>query len=246
MPQRTTPVAPIWQNGGMTSLLYDNTPPLMDESSVSALLVELTEAASALARAATVSPEIREFVRALPQRLNAEAPTNTLAGDPYLAESAFAGAARAAAALLDPDPHAARKTARLALEQIREALRDVLEVRPVDEDVPPASVAAWLEGTLKVPQQQVAELVGTSARTWQRWLTGAQPDPQLLIRLRRIARLAMHLRHALTGPGVARWFVRPHPLIKDGAGCPADLLDDPDGYRRLLALTAGLRSMQAS
>jgi hypothetical protein len=232
--------------GVVTSLPYDNAPPLVDGASVATLLAELTEASAALARAATVPPQIRELVRALPRRLHAEAPTNALTGDPYLAENAFAGAARAAAALLNPEPHAARKAARLALEQIRQALRDIVEAGPVDEDVPPARVAAWLEGVLGVPQAQVAELVGTSARTWQRWLTGTTPDPYLLARLRRIARLTMHLRHALTGPGVARWFTRPHPLIKDSAGCPADLLDDPDGYRRLLVLAAGLRSTQAS
>lgn len=230
----------------MMSLLYDDTAPLVDERAVTSLLKDLTEASSVLAQAEDVSPEIRELVRSLPRRLRADAPSNALAGDPYLAESAFAGAARAAAALLEPDARSARRTARLALEQVRSALRDIVEAGPVDEDVPPALVAAWLEDTLGVSQQQVAELVGTSARTWQRWLTGTQPNPDLLARLRRTARLTMHLRHALTGPGVARWFTRPHPLIKDSAGCPADLLDDPDGYRRLLVLAAALRSTQAS
>ena len=218
----------------------------MDEASLTALLSDLNDASSTLSRSATVPKEIRDLVRGLPHRLHADAPANALAGDPYLAENAYAGAALAAAALLDPDERAARKGARLALEQIRQALRDIVEGRPIDEDVPPARVASWLEGALGVPQQQVAELVGTSARTWQRWLTGAQPDPELLARLQRIARLTLHLRHALTGPGVARWFTRPHPLIKDGAGTPADLLDDADGYRRLLVIAAGLRSTQAS
>lgn len=230
----------------MASLRYDETSPWLDEHSISTLLTELTEASSALARAATVPLEVRELVRALPQRLHADAPSNALAGDPYLAKNAFAGAARAAAALLAPDLRAARKEARLALEQVRQALRDILESRPVDEDVPPEQVAAWLEDTLRLSQHQLADLVGTSARTWQRWRNGTQPDPDLLTRLRRIARLTMHLRHALTGPGVARWFTRPHPLIEDGRGCPADLLDEPDGYRHLLVLAAGLRSTQAS
>ncbi len=230
----------------MESLAYDKATPLVDETAVQALLAELTEAVATLARAATVPPSVRELVRALPRRLHADAPANALAGDPYLAELVFAGAARAAVALLDPDERGGRRAARLALEQVRQALRDIAEARPVDEDVAPARVAAWLEATLAVPQAQVAGLVGTSTRTWQRWLTGTTPDPDLLTRLRRIARLTMHLRHALTGPGVARWFSRPHPLIKEGAGCPADLLDEPEGYRRLLELAAGLRSTQAS
>lgn len=231
----------------MTSLLYDMTPPWLDQEDVAALLRELTEASADLARSPEVPAKIRELVRSLPERLHAEAPTNALAGDPYLAENAFAGAARAAAALLHDDARLARKAARLALEQVRQALRDSVEARPVDEDVPVAQMAAWLEGTLGVPQQQVAALVGTTVRSWQRWLTeAAHPDAYSLSRLRRIARLTMHLRHSLTGPGVARWFVRHHPLIREGAGRPADLLDDPDGYRHLLVLAAGLRSSQAS
>lgn len=230
----------------MVSLEYDVTTPMLDEAGVVELLADLTEASSSLAAAEHVPLAVRAFVRALPARLHADSPAAALWGDPYLAEHAFAGAARAAAGLLDEDPAKARRSARVALEQVRQALRDVLEARPVDEDVPGGVVAGWLERVLGLPQQQVASLVGTSVRTWQRWLSGAEPDPYLLSRLRRIARLTHHLQHSLTGPGVARWFTRPHPLIKDGAGTPLDLLDDPEGYRLLLALAAGLRSTQAS
>lgn len=230
----------------MVSQLYDETPPALDDSSISALLRELTDASSQLAQAATVPLAVRELVRTLPARLHAKAPTRTFAGDPYLAGAAFAGAARAAGAQLDPDLRASRAETRLAVEQIRQALTAILEAGPLDEDVPPAQVAAWLEHVLGMSQQQLAELVGTSARTWQRWRGGAKPDPELLTRLRRIARVALHLRHALTGPGVGRWFVRPHPLIEHGQGRPADLLDDPDGFRYLIELAAGLRSSLAS
>jgi transcriptional regulator with XRE-family HTH domain len=230
----------------MASLLYDKVPPLLDEEAIAALLQDLSEASIALARASLVPSDVRETIRGLPVRLHAEAPANALAGDPYLAENAFAGAARAAAALLDPDEKRARREARLALEQVRQALRDITEAGPVDEDASPAQVAAWLEETLGLSQQQLADLVGTSVRSWQRWTTGTQPEPDQLIRVRRIARLSMHLRHALTGPGVAHWFTRLHPLVKDGAGRPVDLLDDPEGYRQLLMLASGLRSTQAS
>ena len=230
----------------MASLAYDRTPPLIDEDALAGLLADLSRASRALAQSPSVPADVRDLVRTLPQRLHADAPMNALAGDPYLAENAFAGAARAAAALLGSDERKIRSETRLALEQVRQALRDIKEARPVDEDADPAQVVAWLEETLGLPQQQLAELVGTSARTWQRWLAGSRPDPGQLVRLRRIARLAMHLRHALTGPGVARWFVRPHPLLKAGAGRPIDLLDDPEGYQRLLVLASGLRSTQAS
>lgn len=231
----------------MTSLQYDAVTPAMDEAAITQLLAELADASSVLAASERVPASVRSFVRALPLRLHADSPGAALWGDPYLAEHAFAGAARAAAGLLEDDPALARRSARVALEQVRQALRDVLEARPVDEDVPAGVVAGWLERVLGLPQHQVATLVGTSARTWQRWLSGAaEPDPYLASRLRRIARLTQHLQHSLTGPGVGRWFSRAHPLIKEGAGTPLDLLDDPEGYRLLLSLAAGLRSTQAS
>jgi uncharacterized protein (DUF2384 family) len=230
----------------MTSLRYDEVTPLVTDDLAAGLLAEITAGTVELAARETVPASVRDLVRELPARLRADTPAAAFAGDPYLTESVYAGAARAAAAQLADDPRLARRETRLALEQVRQALRDIVDGRPADEDVPPAVVARWLEGTLTVPQAEVARLVGTSARTWQRWLAGAQPEPDALARLRRIARLAMHLRHSLTGPGVARWFERPHPLIKEGGGCPADLLDDPGEYARLQALAAGTRATQAS
>lgn len=230
----------------MTSSTYDTTAPRASDAELAALLFDVTAASEELARSAVVPEGVRELIRTLPDRLHADAPSRALFGDPYLAEHAYAGAARAAVALLDADPRAARRSVRLAVEQLRQALRDVLEAGPVDEDVPAKEVAPWLEATLGLPQQQIAGLMGVSVRTWQRWLTDGQPEGAQLARLRRVARLVLHLRHTLTGPGVARWFLRPHPLLKDGAGTPADLLDDSEGYRVLVELAAGLRSSAAT
>ena len=230
----------------MTSLAYDTSPPLVDQPMLEALLADVAQASDAVARSEAIPPDVAELIRTLPVRLRADAPTNALIGDPYLAENAYAGAARAAVALLGTNDRLTRSEVRLALEQVRQALRDIVERRPLDEDVPPDQIAAWLENTLELPQKQLADLVGTSVRTWQRWATGTRPDAEQSIRLRRIARLTMHLRHTLTGPGAARWFTRQHPLIKGGGGTPAELLSDPVGYQQLLTLAAGLRSTQAS
>lgn len=230
----------------MTSLAYDASLPLVDEEALAALFSDVSAASDALSRSAEVPQQVAELVRSLPARLRADAPANALAGDPYLSESAYAGAARAAAALLGGSDREARREVRLALEQVRQALRDIAERRPLDEDVPAGRIAAWLEANLQLPQRELAALAGTSVRTWQRWVTGAQPDAEQTIRLRRVARLTLHLRHALTGPGVGRWFTTRHPLIKAGGGAPAELLSDPEGYQQLLTLAAGLRSTQAS
>lgn len=232
----------------MTSLTHDESTPLLDEQSLGGLLEELNSAASSLRGSADVPAEVKRLVASLPKRMHADTPLRALTGDPYLAENAYAGAARAAAALIEASPdEEARRELRLALEQIRQALRDLVEARPVDEDAPISEVAAWLESTFQLPQKEVAELFNTSVRTWQRWLAGdARPNPNQSIRLRRVAKLAMNLRHALTGPGAARWFTRQNPSIKNGGGSPIELLSDDDGYRRLVTLAAGMRSTQAS
>jgi hypothetical protein len=232
----------------MTSLTHDRSTPLLDDQSLSGLLEELNLASSSLRGSTDVPEAVKRLVASLPKRMHADTPSRALTGDPYLAENAYAGAARAAAALLEasPDNEAIREL-RLALEQVRQALRDLVEARPVDEDAPISEVAVWLEATFQLPQREVADLFDTSVRTWQRWLAGdARPNPDQSIRLRRTATLAMNLRHALTGPGAARWFTRQNPSIKNGGGSPIELLNDDDGYRRLLTLAAGMRSTQAS
>src|SRR3954464_14816424 len=150
-------------HGGMTSLVYDAFAPLLDEKAIEALYSDVTASSDLLARSADVPTQVAELVRRLPVRLRADAPANALAGDPYLSENAYAGAARAAAALLGANDREARAEARLALEQVRQALRDILERRPLDEDPLAGEIASWLEANLQLPQRELADLVGTSA-----------------------------------------------------------------------------------
>lgn len=220
---------------------------LLASGELSALLAELNSASTLLASARVIPAEVRELIKTLPERLRADAPFYALPGDPYLSEQAYAGTSRAVAALLDDDASRQRRQARLGLEQVRQAIRDIVEAREVDDDVPVVELTAWLESVLGGSTAKIAHLVGTSPTTWQRWASGRQqPDDVGALRLRRAARLVGHLRHTLTGPGVLNWFSRPHPAIKDGAGTPSDLLDDAEGYRLLISLAAGLRSTQAS
>ena len=231
----------------MVSLLPDEAPPLLDDGDLGKLMQQLEGAAAELATSREVPAAVRAFIRKLPTELHAESPVRALQGDPYLAEHAFAGSARAAVALLEDDQQEARRQARLALEQVRQALRDALAQRAVADDVEPRALVHWLDRVLGLPQPQLARLVGTSPRTWQRWLAEvSEPDQVQSWRLRQVAQLVVHLRHSLTGPGVARWFYRHHPLIKEGAGRPIDLLDDPEGLLLLKRLAAGLRSTQAT
>ena len=167
--------------------------------------------------------------------------------DPYLlvaAQRALIGSLRA----LDiDDVSVARGQMRVRLEQLRQVYRDLAEGEAVYEDRSAKQVAAWLAEVLDVSQARLAELLGISPRTFQRWVSEkdpVQPEGEDARRVRVIARAASHLRHVLTGPGVVRWFETPNIQL-DGAR-PLDLLDAPDAATRLATLAASARSHSAA
>ncbi len=229
--------------GEVTTLLYDVPTPRIPSADLETLQEELTEH-SVLSRSAEVDTKTRDFIRTLPMRLRADAPSGRVTADPYLSEQLYAGVALAASGLLEDDNKAMRRAVRLALEQVRQALRDVLDGRPIDDDAPAETIVAWLEATLGASQVKLASLVGAAPRTWQRWKAGDQlPDDVAALRLRRLASIVGQLRHTLTSPGVLGWLERPHPELKGGQATPAELLDDANGYRIVLDLAARLRTM---
>jgi uncharacterized protein (DUF2384 family) len=130
---------------------------------------------------------------------------------------------------------------------MRQVFRDIAEGGPLYEDRSAKEIARWLAAVLETSQASLAELLGVSTRTFQRWLSEentAGPEGEDARRVRVVARIANHLRHALTGPGVVRWFGLPHPQL-DGLR-PLDLLDDPSAADRLATLAASTRSHTAA
>lgn len=168
--------------------------------------------------------------------------------DPRLYDLLQNGLLRAwqADTMRDDDPAAARRSMRIAVEQVRQSLAEIAEARPVSESVPAKDVARWVDRTSGVSRDDLAGLVGVSARTWGRWTAegGTEPSGGDEMRLRTVARTVAHLRHVLTGPGVVAWMRRPHPQL-DGR-TPVDLLDDPEGGARVVSLAASTRSQVAS
>lgn len=230
----------------MTTVVGDAGTPAVGAAELERLLAEVSDASARLAERPEVDGVTREFVRALPERLGARAARGSLPGDPFLVEQVYAGLAVSAVALLESDPGQVRRSLRLGLEQVRQALRDLVEARPSNEDAPAAEVVQWLEDTLGASQVRLASLVGAAPRTWQRWKAAEQvPDEVAALRLRRLAAVVAQLRHTLTAPGVLVWFERPHPALKAEQGTPGELLDDADGYRLVLDLAARLRTMTA-
>lgn len=218
--------------------------PLPDPSSMER---EIARRGMLLAGEGKISEDLRFFVDELADQLidlPEEAPIRV---DPYFllaAQRALIGSLRA----LDSDDAAwARQQMRIRLEQLRQVYRDLAEGSAIYEDRPAKEVARWLDLALDVSQARLAELVGVSTRTFQRWLSESDrvgPEGEDARRLRVIATVVNHLRHVLTGPGVVSWFERPNSQIEDRS--PLDLLDQPEAAGRLATLAASTRSHSAS
>jgi hypothetical protein len=207
----------------------------------SELLAQVNDATKALQRSATVPEAVAQLVDSFDPALHASAPLR-LQADPYLATVLFAAAFRAEKALRHDDPEAQRRDLRIALEQFRHALRDIVSNRPVSADAPVRDVLAYTVATLSVPQKDIAEVLGVSTRQLQRWLSkdGPQPTGGDEARIRIVGQLANQLRHSFTGPGVVAWFYREHPVLHM---VPVKWLDDPLRYPALVGAATAARAM---
>jgi hypothetical protein len=58
------------------------------------------------------------------------------------------------------------------------------------------------------------------------------------------ARIVNQLRHALTAPGVMRWFAVPHPAL--GGRAPGELLAGLEDPPKLVALASEVRRSDAA
>lgn len=163
--------------------------------------------------------------------------------DPYLGQHLLSATLLCDKGLRDDSVDERRRSVRLGIERLRHALRDVVADEPTNDVRDPKDVARWLVDTLAVPQARIAELLDVSPRTLQRWISTtdpASPEADDLARLYVVARVAAHLRHVFTGPGVVKWFERPLPALGDVA--PAKLLSDPLRLPELVHVASRSRS----
>lgn len=141
-----------------------------------------------------------------------------------------------------------RRLLRLGIEQMRQAVRDVLEGYAIRDEIPLKDRVRWLAEVLHVPQADLAGLLHTNQRQVQRWLSNvdpAEPKGDDAWRVDLVSRVVNHLRHVLTAQGVFYWFESPHPDLKGES--PAELLQDPSEHAALLIrLASGARSHSAS
>lgn len=207
----------------------------------------LSQAGARLGREQSVPENLRREILELASAVWAIPEGQLAEMDPYFVVALQQGAISCLMGMETEDRKKKRRLMRLGLEQMRQAVRDLAEGLPVREDIPAKQVAQWLDRTLDVPQAILAELVDTSPRTFQRWVSAkdsAEPRGNEARKLRVIARIANILRHTLGGPGVVGWFLRAHPHLKGTP--PAALLGEPDAGEELLRLAAAVRSSAAS
>jgi len=208
-----------------------------------ALLDRVNEATKLLQRSKTVPGEVAQLIDSFESTLGAATPLR-LEADPYLTTTLWAAAFRAEKALRHDDPEDQRRDVRIALEQFRQALRDIAENQPYNDDAPVREVLARTVETLATPQKTLADLLGVSVRQLQRWLAHDGPEPATddAARIRVVGQVVNQLRHSFTGPGVVAWFYREHPVLGQR---PIELLDDPLCYPQLLGAATAARAMTA-
>ncbi len=132
------------------------------------------------------------------------------------------------------------ETSELLSSRCATRLRDIVDNTWASEGTPIGEVLESLVETLRIPQAELAQLLGVSHRQLQRYLAkgGSIPGPAEETRIRMVAQLTNQLRHVFTAPGVPAWFNHPLP----GADSkPIDLIDDPNNFPVLMAAARGAR-----
>jgi uncharacterized protein (DUF2384 family) len=221
--------------------------PLFERASAEELAERLDRANSLLAEDAVVPNQVAELIQELGDRADQMSSTDVGAVDPYLLVSFQRGLIGSLRALHLPDESQRRRQLRVSIERMRQALRDFVEEVPVGEAESAKEIARWLMEVLDVPVARIAELLNVSPRTYQRWLSpsaATTPHGDDALKLRVAARIANHLRHVFTGPGVVRWFDRPHPQLEGEA--PILLLRHSERLNELVNLAAASRSSAAT
>lgn len=212
-----------------------------------ALLDSLDGANQRLATREEAPPDVEKAVLGIAEKLAASSEREFDEIDPYLS-NAFQRGLTTSLLGLRLGGRRERRLLRLGIEQMRQAVRDVLEGEGIRDEVPLKERVRWLANVLHVPQSDLAELLVTNQRQIQRWLSSsdpAEPKGDDAWRVDLVTRIVNHLRHVLTPQGVFYWFDSPHPDLKGEA--PADLLEDPSEHAAILIrLASGARSHAAS
>jgi hypothetical protein len=206
----------------------------------------LTEMSGRLAAADEAPPEVLEFAAELSGQVIGIGRGEWPPIDPYLLAELMQTVAAVEQTLRNDEP--ARQTAELEieLEALRDIFGDIQENGPIRDDRPAIEVARWLKDTTGASNAELSVL-GPSKRTWERWLSpsgASKPHGDDEARVRIAAQIVNQLRHALTAPGVMRWFAVGHPAL--GGRTPAELVAGLEDPAKLVALASEVRRSDAA
>lgn len=219
----------------------------LDRMELTELEEQLLDVNLRLAKEAKVGKDVSDLIGELTLQVSEIPAVANTRIDPYLMLALQQGVISSLRALALKDRSEKRRQLRVALELMRQALRDVTEGIFVSEERSTKEILRWLVDTLDVPQAEVAEVLSVQPRKFQRWLSPkdpAEPHDEDALRVKILARITNHLRHGFSGPGVLAWLERPHPELKGNS--PSDLLDKRQTFEQLLELAAAARSSSAS
>lgn len=203
-------------------------------------LLALAESINAHLEFAEVSQDVVDQVRRLADDMP-ETPEPLGDMDPYLRSALLTGVIHALRAAENGE----RGELRITVERVRQALRDLLDERPVWRGGP-KHAAIWLreQGLTPTDMARLLSISETSARRWSSREDETEPSSDSAARVMVVAKVVNHLRHAMTTRGVVQWLQRPHPSLDDRR--PLEQLKDPHSYRQLIHLASGARSFVAS
>ena len=132
------------------------------------------------------------------------------------------------AAVLEAPEDRSRKQISLMIENVRDALYDLMEQSHVADDQSVTDIIRWLaETTDEVPRVELARVLGVDEKTLTRWLNeGRSPGVANNFRVRAIAKLVNELGHTMTTPGLMLWLSRPKASL--GGATPVEHIEGED------------------
>ena len=201
-----------------------------------ALASEVGDALETSATTDSVAGRIRRLAAGIP-----ETPEPLSDMDPYLRSALLTAVIHAMRA----EEESNRGELRVAVERIRQALRDLLDEQPVWRGGA-KDAAIWLRRQ-NLSVDALVELLHASETTVRRWTSRddpTEPSGDAGDRVMVMAKVVNHLRHSMTAKGAVQWLLRPHPALDDRR--PVDELKDPTSYRLLINLASGTRSFHPS
>jgi hypothetical protein len=205
------------------------------------------ELAGELSAALAASAEIPDVVVSRVLAINSmytDAKAAGLGGSPATERASDAIRALEAAVLGPPD-ELSRRQISLVLENVRDALYDVMEQSHVADDRSFADIIHWLaETTDEVPRAELARVLRVDEKTLTRWLNeGRTPGAANNFRVRATARLVNELGHSMTVPGLMLWLTRPKESLGDAT--PVEHIEGEDELTAVLELARRRRFQTA-